>query len=39
VIAYMSSIHVNPDLAVELFVLEPEEEPESEEFPSSEPAI
>jgi uncharacterized protein YbcI len=27
VIAYMSSIHVDPDLAVELFVLEPEEEP------------
>ena len=26
VIAYMSSIHVNPDLAVELFVLEPVEE-------------
>jgi uncharacterized protein YbcI len=28
VIAYMSSIHVDPDLAVELFVLEPAEEPE-----------
>ena len=27
VIAYMSSIHVDPDLAVELFVLEPLEEP------------
>jgi uncharacterized protein YbcI len=27
VIAYMSSIHVDPDLAVELFVLEPVEEP------------
>src|SRR5262245_9814759 len=26
VIAYMSSIHVDPDLAVELFVLEPAEE-------------
>jgi uncharacterized protein YbcI len=26
VIAYMSSIHVDPDLAVELFVLEPIEE-------------
>ncbi len=26
VIAYMSSIHVDPDLAVELFVLEPVEE-------------
>jgi uncharacterized protein YbcI len=31
VIAYMSSIHVDPDLAVELFVLEPLEEPASEE--------
>ena len=29
VIAYMSSIHVDPDLAVELFVLEPAEEPRS----------
>jgi Na+-translocating membrane potential-generating system (MpsC) len=29
VIAYMSSIHVDPDLAVELFVLEPLEETES----------
>ena len=28
VIAYMSTIHVNPDLAIELFVLEPEETPE-----------
>jgi len=28
VIAYMSSIHVDPDLAVEVFVLEPLEEPE-----------
>jgi uncharacterized protein YbcI len=27
VIGYMSSIHVDPDLAVELFVLEPVEEP------------
>jgi uncharacterized protein YbcI len=26
VIAYMSQIHVDPDLAVELFVLEPDEE-------------
>jgi len=26
-IAYMSSIHVDPDLAVELFVLDPIEEP------------
>jgi uncharacterized protein YbcI len=31
VIAYMSSIHVEPDLAVELFVLEPVEEPAQEE--------
>ena len=30
VIAYMSSIHVDPDLAVELFVLEPVEEPASD---------
>ncbi len=28
VVAYMSSIHVDPDLAVEVFVLEPLEEPE-----------
>ena len=27
VIAYMSQIHTNPDLAVELFVLEPQETP------------
>ena len=33
VIAYMSSIHVDPDLAVELFVLEPVEEPAHEEPP------
>jgi uncharacterized protein YbcI len=31
VIAYMSSIHVDPDLAVELFMLEPSEEPAPEE--------
>ncbi|HEY7268051.1 MAG TPA: Na-translocating system protein MpsC family protein [Solirubrobacterales bacterium] len=31
VIAYMSSIHVDPDLAVELFVLEPLDEPDSDE--------
>jgi uncharacterized protein YbcI len=31
VIAYMSSIHVDPDLAVELFVLEPVEEPGADE--------
>jgi uncharacterized protein YbcI len=30
VIAYMSSIHVDPDLAVELFVMEPTEEPASD---------
>jgi len=35
VIAYMSSIHVDPDLAVELFVLEPAEESASHE---AEPA-
>ena len=34
VIAYMSSIHVDPDLAVELFVLEPVEQPEEPEPPS-----
>jgi uncharacterized protein YbcI len=28
VIAYMSTVHVNPDLAAELFILEPIEEPE-----------
>src|SRR5262245_32849220 len=41
VIAYMSSIHVDPDLAVELFVLEPVEEPaepELPEAPTEEPA-
>jgi uncharacterized protein YbcI len=27
VIAYMSTVHVDPDLAVEFFVLEPEDEP------------
>lgn len=27
----MSSIHVDPDLAIELFVLEPVEEPAAEE--------
>jgi uncharacterized protein YbcI len=35
VIAYMSSIHVDPDLAVELFVLEPAEEPERIDTPAS----
>jgi uncharacterized protein YbcI len=30
VIAYMSSIHVDPDLAVEIFVLEPTDEPASD---------
>jgi uncharacterized protein YbcI len=42
VIAYMSSIHVNPDLAVELFFLEPVEEPEPAETPTEaadEPAV
>jgi uncharacterized protein YbcI len=34
VIAYMSSIHVDPDLAVELFVLEPVAEPAPAEAPS-----
>jgi uncharacterized protein YbcI len=39
VIAYMSSIHVNPDLAIEVFVLEPAEEPEEAEgTPSSDGA-
>ena len=33
VIAYMSSIHVDPDLAVELFVLEPVAEPAPAEAP------
>jgi uncharacterized protein YbcI len=38
VIAYMSSIHVDPDLAVELFVLEPVEEPATAEtFAEAEP--
>jgi uncharacterized protein YbcI len=37
VIAYMSSIHVDPDLAVELFVLEPVEEP-ARILPEPEPA-
>jgi uncharacterized protein YbcI len=36
-IAYMSSIHVDPDLAVELFVLEPVEEPVATDSPT-EPA-
>jgi uncharacterized protein YbcI len=30
VIAYMSQIHTDPDLAIELFVLEPQEEPQEE---------
>jgi uncharacterized protein YbcI len=40
VIAYMSSIHVEPDLAVELFVLEPVPESVSEASPAAtdEPA-
>jgi uncharacterized protein YbcI len=36
VIAYMSSIHVDPDLAVEIFVLEPAEEPSGAEAESSD---
>jgi uncharacterized protein YbcI len=42
VIAYMSSIHVDPDLAVELFMLEPVEVPASDgDHPVSaeEPAV
>ena len=42
VIAYMSSIHVNPDLAIELFVLEPVEETATEApspMSSEEPAV
>jgi uncharacterized protein YbcI len=35
VIAYMSSIHVDPDLAVEIFVLEPVEEREAVELHAS----
>jgi len=38
VIAYMSSIHVDPDLAVELFVLEPAEAPAEDEPKPTEPA-
>jgi uncharacterized protein YbcI len=33
VIAYMSSIHVSPDLAVEIFILEPIEEPPADAHP------
>jgi uncharacterized protein YbcI len=36
VIAYMSTVHTNPDLAVELFVLEPTEAP-AESPPEEEP--
>jgi uncharacterized protein YbcI len=36
VIAYMSSIHVDPDLAVEIFVMEPVEESEHAEPASVE---
>jgi uncharacterized protein YbcI len=41
VIAYMSSIHIDPDLAVEIFVLKPAEEsapvePSSDGHPSSD---
>lgn len=35
VVAYMSSINADPDLAVEIFVLEPEDEPPAEEPTSS----
>jgi uncharacterized protein YbcI len=41
VIAYMSSIHVDPDLAVEIFMLEPAEEPAEQEHqghPAEEPS-
>jgi hypothetical protein len=31
VVAYMSQVHTDPDLAVELFVLEPHDEPIVEE--------
>jgi uncharacterized protein YbcI len=37
VIAYMSSIHVDPDLAVELFVLEPMPEGEDGASPQAPP--
>jgi len=36
VIAYMSSIHVDPDLAVEIFVLEPLDEPALEDHASTD---
>jgi uncharacterized protein YbcI len=37
VIAYMSSIHVDPDLAVEIFVMEPLDAPEApEDHPSAD---
>jgi uncharacterized protein YbcI len=38
VVAYMSSIHADPDLAIELFVLEPEEEEDAAAAPPPEPA-
>jgi uncharacterized protein YbcI len=38
VIAYMSSIHIDPDLAVELFVLEPLEDADVEGVPGSDGA-
>ncbi len=38
VIAYMSSINVDPDLAVELFLLEPVAEEESDTTPAGESA-
>jgi hypothetical protein len=39
VIAYMSSIHVDPDLAVEVFVLEPLEETDPAPDGNGEPAL
>jgi uncharacterized protein YbcI len=38
VIAYMSSVHVDPDLAVELFVLEPVDVPAESEPPADQAA-
>jgi hypothetical protein len=42
VLAYMSQIHTSPDLAVELFVLEPQEAPvtgaHKEEIEAPQPA-
>jgi hypothetical protein len=38
VIAYVSSIHVDPDLAVEIFVMEPLDDPLAEEPASTDGA-